>query len=406
MLARLALAAALSLSLALSASAQEALRVFPNPVAADGEVTVEVGSAVGATADVISVLGRRVDLGAPLAAGVYAVRVRDGEGQFQTAPLTLARPARIRVRLREASGAATEDDLARGETKAGPRLMLVHVLGDSHAAGKGDPGVSCDLRPDVGPKGWVFRRSFDDFVPACSPEADALYNGSVFPSLADEIYDRLGITPLFVFYTVKGSRVAPEGHDSDVHWFPGDDDEPQSPLYTQAYFTFKRARQRAIEQFGVAPDTLATVVSAGAVDARFFAENGSPDPVVDFRPRLSVLNDSLTASGVPAFYFELLQAPLRPEYNEVRPHFQESMRVVLPADRIARYSDTVWDAHHDAGEINDPALWYADRAGHLGSLGLDVLGIRLADLIEFDRRVQRRRTACLPGTPCASGVSR
>ncbi|MEL6615713.1 MAG: T9SS type A sorting domain-containing protein [Bacteroidota bacterium] len=385
--------------------APEALRVFPNPVTRSGAVTVEVEQPERATAEVFSMLGRRVDLSRPLAAGAYAVRVRDAQGQLRNVPLTLAQSATIHLQVR-ASGvrrARVVPD-ASGPAKAGPRLMFVHVIGDSHAAGKGDAAATCDLRPDADRKGWVYRRSFDDFVPACSPEADELFNGSVLPSLVDEVYDRLGITPLVVFYTVKGSRVGPEGEDNDVYWFPGDEDEAQSVHYTQAQLTFKRARLDALNQFGFVPDTLATVVSLGAVDTRLYADTGTPDPVTQFSPRLTVLNDSLTASGVPAYYFEIMEAPNKPEFNAARPLFQQRMDAVLPVDRITTHSDAVWESHFDSGFPADPALWYADRAGHLGALGLDLLGERLVDLIEFDRRV-RRRVACLPGAPCGPRVA-
>ena len=104
---RFALVAAL-VALAPLASAQDALRapaLYPNPLAADHPLTVEVADADGAEAEVLDVLGRRVD--GVLAAGSYLVRVAYADGRA-TAParFTLLEPSRVEIVLSE--GAAEQ----------------------------------------------------------------------------------------------------------------------------------------------------------------------------------------------------------------------------------------------------------------------------------------------------------
>ena len=108
---RTLLALSVALTFASGAVAQDALRapaLYPNPLAADHPLTVEVADADGAEAEVLDVLGRRVD--GVLAAGSYLVRVAYADGRA-TAParFTLLAPSRVQIQLvdgGQASGAA------------------------------------------------------------------------------------------------------------------------------------------------------------------------------------------------------------------------------------------------------------------------------------------------------------
>ncbi|MEL6617176.1 MAG: T9SS type A sorting domain-containing protein, partial [Bacteroidota bacterium] len=100
-------AAALAALLFLAAGAQaqnlRAPALYPNPITANGVLTVEVADAESARAEVLDVLGRRVSLDGPLAAGTYLVRAVYADGRA-TAPsrFTTVTTTRVEVRLAEA----------------------------------------------------------------------------------------------------------------------------------------------------------------------------------------------------------------------------------------------------------------------------------------------------------------
>ena len=112
----------------------------------------------------------------------------------------------------------------------------------------------------------------------------------------------------------------------------------------------------------------------------------APDPVTRFEPLLSGLDAALLEQYGNVGYFEL-GLTLRPNGQRENDMFRESFSYAIPSARIFEYA-TYTKAQHDAlpGQDKfkyDAKSWYADKSGHLGSLGLDYLGEVIAHQFPF-----------------------
>ncbi|MEM1057291.1 MAG: T9SS type A sorting domain-containing protein [Bacteroidota bacterium] len=362
--------------------AQDALRphVYPNPVAANRVVTVEFDAHGTAEAEVVDLLGHEVDPRGNLAAGTYMVRMRHADGRISApAALTLATPGALELRLRArplSAGAPSPSS-----TIVPNEFALVYIIGDSHAAGKGDEAASCALRPDAGSHGLIYQRSSDSFFPVCSPEVD-LFNGSIIPALVDEIFQRYGKKTLVVSYTVKGSHLTPEATPSPLYWYLGDSDVRTGDAFRNGKTLLKRAKRAAQRDLDAIVIPAALIQSVGSVDAKQYQKNGAPVPEI-FRTRLTTYDRFLARSNLTPFYFEIGPAPGQPRFDVPAAEYRVAMASVVPAERIAYFSAYTLEQHHATGSGYSRAQWYADKNGHLGSLGLDYLGTQLASLLDL-----------------------
>jgi hypothetical protein len=263
--------------------------------------------------------------------------------------------------------------------------VLLHIYGDSQAAGKGDATTSCDLRPDASSKGYVYRRADRAFVPICDPLANPEHNGSLIPSLVDEFYDRTGVTPLVVIFTTKGSSLTPEAapnQQPDMYWYLGDRDVAQGEAFRLARIVFKQARRAATDQF---PDTnilnLGAVHSFGGADVKKAMVDSTVTAVETFAPRMSHYDDLLGVAypGFQALYLELTDSPGNQNFNAAVVPFRAEFNAIVPEERVIPYMDSVTVWHDASGLPMGREHWLADQQGHLGSLGLDYLGATLAD---------------------------
>ncbi|MEM1057290.1 MAG: choice-of-anchor D domain-containing protein [Bacteroidota bacterium] len=268
-------------------------------------------------------------------------------------------------------------------TSTSPGYVLMYIIGDSQAAGKGDAQASCDLRPDAGRRGWVYRRAFDEYVPVCDPAVDDLYNGSVLPALVDETYERYGKIPLVVFYTVKGSHLTPEATGSPLYWYMGDGSTAQGDAFANTRVILKRGKERAQESFQSGVEPVAAIHSFGGIDAKQWVQQGNGDPGLTFRPRLAFFDAVLSNSNLIPLYFEIGRSPGRAQFDAPIQTFNDVMTDEIDEARILRYDTHVYDNWVNHGSTFDIADWYADRTGHLGSLGLDYLGEQIAIALDL-----------------------
>ncbi|HIG75551.1 MAG TPA: choice-of-anchor D domain-containing protein [Bacteroidetes bacterium] len=264
-----------------------------------------------------------------------------------------------------------------------PGYVFLYVMGDSQAAGKGDPTTSCDLRPNAGRRGWVYRRAFDEYVPVCDPAVDDLYNGSVLPSLVDEVYEQHNKIALVIFYTIKGTNLTPEAAGDELYWYIGDDSTAAGQAFDNGKIVLKKAKRAAQRDFAGQPvEPLAGIHSFGGLDARKWYEQGLGGPETSFRPRLSFFDFVISASNVQPLYFEIARAPGKPQFDAPLDTFAAVMRDVVPADRVLDYADYV-NAQEAIDQLGyGEANWWADKSGHLGSRGLDYLGTVIAQAID------------------------
>lgn len=373
---------AMILATAAPLAAQTPLRVFPNPVSADRHLTLDHVGARDAEPEVFDVLGRLVDPGASLPAGRYVVRLRYADGRVSApAPLTLATPGPLAFRSRESSPAMTAVPGASA-SQAAQEYALIYIVGDSQAAGKGDVALNCSLRPDVGTRGYIYQRALDAFAPVCDATVD-LYNDSIIPALADEIYTTTGKIPLIVSYTVKGSSLTPEAVSDRNYWFIGDDSTAAGESFDNVETLLKRAKRAARVAF---PDgnvrSAAGIHSFGGIDAKHHFLNGAGSPA-SFGSRLGVFDAMVSATRYKPIYFEIGRVPGKPQFDDTIRLYGDAMRAVLPADRITTYADYARAQHEATGGVYSRTGWYADRSGHLGALGLDYLGAQLARTLDL-----------------------
>ena len=145
------------LALTSGAFAQDALqapRAYPNPLAADQALIVELPDAASATAEVYDVLGRRVSLNGPLAAGTYLVRALYADGRV-TEPVrfTTLSPGQIEIRLVEAADsplapeAALEAPVVEASNGIAGCSGDVAFAGFYHTALVGALRIRTDLQP-------------------------------------------------------------------------------------------------------------------------------------------------------------------------------------------------------------------------------------------------------------------
>ena len=144
----------------------------------------------------------------------------------------------------------------------------------------------------------------------------------------------------------------------------------------------KRARRTAQRDFDDTLEPIAAIHSMGLADARKFLENGAPTAGV-FQDRLQYYDGALALYNIPAYYFEIARIQPKPDYDEANAAFRASMEAVVPAGRIATYAEYTIAQHLAAGDVYDDTMWYADKSGHLGSLGLDYLGTLFAIALDL-----------------------
>ena len=127
-------AALLLLPASALAQSGKAPAVYPNPLSGPA-LTVEVADTEGASVEILDVLGRRVAAGAPLAAGVYLVRVAYADGRV-TAPTRLTRTTGgpLQVRL-VASTAAPAPEAQAASTEAPSKQAFDDVIGTEVVSG-------------------------------------------------------------------------------------------------------------------------------------------------------------------------------------------------------------------------------------------------------------------------------